>query len=451
MKKILNGRILFALGLIMLISSSCKKFLEVQPKNAASDEQTIIDKASAETAIRGAYRALASGPYYGTTFQFAIYLQGGELEWGDSRTVNLQFIQHDVKADNEEVAAVWAAIYQTINRANHIIEKVPLITDASFTETLKDQVTGEAYFIRALAYFDLARTWGGVQIVLTPTLSAIDKTGIPRSSLQQTYAQVLSDLDAAENLLPQTTNRIRATKKTVYALKARYHLYQQEWQLAADNATRIINDADNYSLAYPYSAFFENNIIATSESIFETSYSSIYPNEHRDAWQPQDKGGIRRWFPNAAFVADVTNPELGGNRSALVAKTADNRWYGNLYYRSNPKTDPSYILRIAEQYLIRAEARVHLNDLAGALEDINAIRLRADLLPSAAATAEELLLAIENERRFEFAFEPHRWFDLVRTGRAAQVLDVTDPDKYVLPVPVNELSVDETLVQNPGY
>jgi hypothetical protein len=204
-------------------------------------------------------------------------------------------------------------------------------------------------------------------------------------------------------------------------------------------------------LAYPFSAFFANNVIATPESILETSYSSVYPNEHRDAWQPQNKGGIRRWFPGADFVAAVTNPDLGGNRSELVAKTADNRWYGNLYYRSNPKTDPSYILRIAEQYLIRAEARARLNDIQGSLSDLNTIRQRADLQPATLSTTDELLLSIEQERRFEFAFEPHRWYDLVRTGRADDVLNVSDPNKYVLPIPANELSVDDALKQNPGY
>jgi starch-binding outer membrane protein, SusD/RagB family len=435
----------------IFLATSCKKFLEVQPKNAAPDDLTIVDRASAQTALRGAYRSLASGPYYGTTFQFAIYLQGGELEWGDSRTVNLQFIQHSVQADNEEVQAVWSAIYQTINRANHVIAKVPAITDASFTETLKSEILGEAYFLRALSYFDLARTWGGVQIVLEPTVSATDKIGIPRSSLEETYAQVLSDLNAAEELLPETVNRIRATKKTVYALKARYHLYRQEWQAAADYASLLINDAENYALVYPYNAFFANNAVATNESIFETNYSSVYPNEHRDTWQPQDKGGIRRWFPSEAFVAAVTDPLQGGNRTTLVEKTADGRWYGNLYYRSNPKTDPSYVLRIAEQYLIRAEARAHLENIAGSLEDVNAIRVRSDLAPLSLSTSQELLLAVEQERRFEFAFEPHRWFDLVRTGRAGAVLNVTDANKYLLPLPANELSVDPALVQNPGY
>src|SRR5690606_13829434 len=110
----------------------------------------------------------------------------------------------------------------------------------------RDGLIGEAYFIRALAYFDLARTWGGVQLILKPTASASSLPDVKRSSLQDTYAQVLADLGEAEALLPATTNRIRATKKTVWALKARYYLYQKEWDEAIDYATRIIDDKANY-------------------------------------------------------------------------------------------------------------------------------------------------------------------------------------------------------------
>ncbi len=80
-----------------------------------------------------------------------------------------QFISHNVRADNANIASAWNAIYATINRANHIIAKVPNVTDPLLTDALKNQLTGEAYFVRALAYFDLARTWGGVQLALTPT------------------------------------------------------------------------------------------------------------------------------------------------------------------------------------------------------------------------------------------------------------------------------------------
>src|SRR5690606_8260395 len=147
-------------------------------------------------------------------------------QWTGSQSQVQEFIDHNVNAENATISNVWVSIYRTINRANHVINKVPLVEDASLTPDIKDQIVGEALFIRALAYFDLARTWGGAVIITVPTTSPAENSGIARSSQAETYAQVIRDLDAAEPLLPETTSRFRATRKTVRALKARYYLYQ---------------------------------------------------------------------------------------------------------------------------------------------------------------------------------------------------------------------------------
>jgi len=438
--------------LSLVTLASCKKFLEVQPKDSVSDSQTIVDRASAETAVRGIYRALSADNYYGVNFVSIGYLSGDNIQWTGSQSIVQQFIDHNVKADNATVSGIWLAIYTTINRANYVIAKLPGVTDATLTTAERNQLLGEAYFIRALCYFDLARTWGGVQIVTTPTISATDKNGIKRSTVEQTYAQVLSDLNAAEPLLPLPTaqNPVRANKETVYALKARYYLYQKDWVNAENYAALVLGDTQNYSLLKPYSAWFANNVVGTKESVFELAYSATYTNGHRGQWQPPANSGTRQWAPNAAFLALVNDAAIGGNRSALVAKTSAGLWYGNLYYRS-PATDPAYIIRIAEEYLIRSEARAQLNKLDDARVDLNAVRDRAGLTATTAVSQADVLLAIENERRIEFALEGHRWFDLVRTGRAAAVLGVTDIKKNILPIPVDQLNVDPALTQNPGY
>jgi tetratricopeptide (TPR) repeat protein len=438
--------------LSLVTLASCKKFLEVQPKDSVSDSQTIVDRASAETAVRGIYRALSADNYYGVNFVSVGYLSGDNIQWTGSQSIVQQFIDHNVKADNATVSGIWLAIYTTINRANYVIAKLPGVTDATLTTAERNQLLGEAYFIRALCYFDLARTWGGVQIVTTPTISATDKNGIKRSTVEQTYAQVLSDLNTAEPLLPLPTaqNPVRANKETVYALKARYYLYQKDWANAENYATLVLGDTQNYSLLKPYSAWFANNVVGTKESVFELAYSATYTNGHRGQWQPPANSGTRQWAPNATFLALVNDATIGGNRSALVAKTSAGLWYGNLYYRS-PATDPAYIIRIAEEYLIRAEARAQLNKLDDARVDLNAVRDRAGLTATTAVSQADILLAIENERRIEFALEGHRWFDLVRTGRAAALLGVTDTKKNILPIPVDQLNVDPALTQNPGY
>lgn len=431
--------------------NACSKFLDVKPLESISDEVTIVDRNSAETAIRGVYSALADGGYYGTSFQSIGYLSGDNVQWTGSQSQVQEFINKRVNADNSTISAAWIAIYRTINRANNVISKVATVTDPALTQDLKNQIIGEAYFIRALAYFDLARTWGGVPIITKPTVNPTDNVGIKRSTQAETYAQVLKDLEAAEPLLPNTTDRYRATRKTVWALRSRFHLYQKEWARAEEYADRLINDATNYRLLRPYSSFFVNNARGTQESIFEIFYNGTTEvNGHRNQWQPQTNGGTRQWAPNDALVALANNPAIGGGRSALIAKDNQNRWYGNLYYR-NPGSDPSYVIRIAEIFLIRAEARSQQNKIEGALSDLNTVRSRAEIPLSTANTKEALLLDIENERRVEFALEPHRWFDIIRTGRTKEVFNLTDANRFVLPIPVQQLLVDKALEQNAGY
>ena len=444
-------KLIFSL-LLLLTVSSCQKFLDVKPLESISDAETITDQNSALTALRGVYSALASSDYYGTSFQSIGYLSGDNVQWTGSQSQVQEFINHKVNADNATIAAVWIAIYRTINRANNVLAKVPTVTDPLLTTALKNQYLGEAYAIRALAYFDLARTFGGVPLITNPTTKPTDNLGIKRSSQIETYAQVLKDLEAAEPLLPATIDRFRVTQKTVFALKSRYYLYQKDYVKAEEYATRLIGDAVNYKLAKPYGAFFQSDVRGTAESVFELFYNGTTEvNAHRNQWQPQTTGGTRQWAPNDALVTLLNNPAIGGNRSALVAKDNQNRWYGNLYYR-NPASDPTYIFRIAEAYLIRAEARAQQDKLPDALTDINAVRDRAGLPTlTTIATKDAVLLAVENERRVEFALEPHRWFDLVRTGRAKDVLGVTDPNRYLLPIPVQQLLSDKVLEQNPGY
>lgn len=438
----------FIASLLLLVS--CKKFLDVDPIDSVSDGQTIVDKTSAETAVRGLYRSLAADGYYGLTFPAIGYLSGDNVQWTGSQSIVQQFITHNVRADNAYIGNSWSAIYVTINRANHILAKVPEVNDPLFPQNLRNQLIGEAHFIRALAYFDLVRTWGGVQIVLEPTESAGDKNGIKRSTPEQTYAQVLSDLNAAEPLLPETTNRFRVTKKTVWALKARYHLYREEWAEAETYAGKLIDDAVNYQLVKPYSAWFANNAVATAESVFELSYSATYTNGHRTQWQPPANGGTRQWAPADQLITQLNDAAIGGSRNAIIAKTSAGLWYGNLYYRS-PATDPAYIIRMAEVYLVRAEARAQQDKLAEAAADLDAVRNRAELPNSTVSGKDELLLAIEAERKLEFPFEPHRWFDLVRTGRATAVLGVTDVNKLLLPIPAADVLIDPALDQNTGY
>ncbi|WP_028297388.1 RagB/SusD family nutrient uptake outer membrane protein [Olivibacter sitiensis] len=441
-------KLFFILSIPLILFSGCSSFLEVDPRASISDDNTIIDAQSANTALNGVYSALRS--YYSINFQSIAYLSGDNIQWTGSQSQIQEFINHNVRAENATISSTWVGIYETINRANNVIAKVADLDAGAIGDSERSRILGEAYFIRGLTYFDLARVWGGVPLITSPTLNVDDNRGIPRSTQEQTYQQAISDWDIAEGLLSETTNRYQATRKTVWALKARYFLYRQDWQQALDYASRLIADVQNYELLAPYTAFFVNNVVGTRESVFEIYYNANELNPHRNQWQPQERGGTRQWAPNDTFVALVNNPEVGGSRSALVALDNQGRWYGNLYYRS-PATDPTYVIRIAELYLIRAEAKANLGDSNGALTDLNEVRNRAGLADSQAEGQDAILLAIENERRLEFGLEAHRWFDLVRTGRAKAVLGITDDNRLLLPLPAEQLLLDDALEQNPGY
>ncbi len=440
------------LPVVLLLTSSCQQFLDVQPDLQVDQSQAITNASTAEAAVNGMYNRLGNESYYGSNFPALSYLSGGDINWTGSQTAPQEIFARRVTSTNGYVGSAWGAIYRTILAANYLLETVPNLSDPQLTTDRKNQILGEAYAVRALSYFDLARGWGGVQLILKATYAPTDNTGIPRSSLTDTYAQVLKDLTAAEPLLSATTNRNRFTRKTVWALRARYHLYRQEWEQAESYATKLIDDT-NYKLVSPYSAFFANNAVATTESVFEIAYSNSFKNGHYNWWLPPALSGRREWAPNDALVKSLNDATVGGNRKELIAQTAapGNLWYGKLYYRIPQGTDPAYVIRIAELYLIRAEARAQLGKTTLALADLNAVRSRAAVPASTAATKDALLTAISDERRVEFPFETDRWFDLVRTGRVATVLGITDTRKYVFPIPNSELLADKALTQNEGY
>ncbi|OZI07326.1 hypothetical protein BWI93_14935 [Siphonobacter sp. BAB-5385] len=188
----------------------------------------------------------------------------------------------------------------------------------------------------------------------------------------------------------------------------------------------------------------------SQESVFELSFSTNNRNSYWNLWYPSSLGGQYTLKPSATLVEKLNNPAIGGSRKALLAGTGNNV-YGVLYNTSATSTDPSYVIRIAELYLIRAEARAQQNKLADALADLNTVRSRADVAAATTSTKEALLLAIEEENNVEFAFEAHRWFDLVRTGRTGAVLGLTNSQYWVFPFPYQDVLSDPDLEQNPGY
>ncbi|SFP93147.1 RagB/SusD family nutrient uptake outer membrane protein [Hymenobacter arizonensis] len=445
-------RLLFAshLAAASLSLTSCDNLLEPTPAQQLPADKAITDAGSARAAAIGAYDQVQA--YYRLNWPVLGFLPGENVRFNGTLNQFLQIDQNQLSADNVLITEAWTQMYQAVNSANNLIAALPGISDPLLPAAEKNQLLGEVHFLRALVYFDLGRGWGGVPLVLTPTRTKENGQGLRRSTLAQTYDQVLADLTQAETLLPDGATRNRAVKATARALRARLHLYRQQWAPAETYATQVIASS-NYRLVTPYRAFSTAPFLS-QESVFELSFSNSDANTMWNNWFPSALGGQFNFQPVPAAIAQLNDPAVGGTRSALLASTViagANVTYGNLYSRSAQRDDPSYVLRLAEQYLIRAEARARLGKLTDAIADLNAVRARAGLSPTAATTADQLLLAIENERKIEFAFESDRWFDLVRSGRAGEVLGVTDQRRWLFPIPFNDLVADRDLEQNPGY
>ncbi|MET0637408.1 MAG: RagB/SusD family nutrient uptake outer membrane protein [Chitinophagaceae bacterium] len=434
---------------LSLIGGSCKKFLTEYPNNALPEEQAIIDAGSSRAAINGAYDGLQG--YYAGLYPTLGTITADLVVFNGTLSQYLQLDQNAIPTDNVTTVGAYQAIYRTINTANNIIAKVPAVTDPLLTAAEKDKIIGEAYFIRALSYFDLGRGWGGVQLQLSPTAGLESIKGIKRSTLDQTYDQVQADLIEAERLLPtEAASRNRADKFTARALRARLHLYRKQWADAEAFATLVIANP-RFQLVFPYKAFFTAPF-QSREAVLELSFSNNDRNTFWNLWYPSSQGGQYTLKPSPSFITKVNDPNIGGNRNTLIAGTGTGV-YGVLYNTVGLGTDPSYVIRIAELYLIRAEARAQQEKLLPALEDLNAVRARAAVLPSTAVTKEQIIQAVEDENGIEFAFEAHRWFDLVRTGRAGTVLGVTNSNYWLFPLPYSDVLSDPDLdgQNNPGY
>lgn len=436
-----------ALLTVIIFSASCKKYLEEVPNNALPSTSSITDASTARAAIIGAYDRLQG--YYASSYPTLGTITTDNVIFNGTLSEYLQLDQNAIPTDNVITVSAYQGIYRTINSANSVIAYVPAVTDPLLTAGEKNKIVGEAYFIRALSYFDLARGWGGVQLQLKPTSDLSVLTGIKRSTLDQTYDQVLADLIQAEQLLPEdATTRNRAQKSAARALRARLHLYRKQWAEAENYATQVISNT-KYSLVKPYKSFFTAPF-QTAESVLELAYSVNDRNSYWNLWYPSSSGGQFTLKPSDALIAKLNNPAIGGSRNSLIAGSGATV-YGVLYNTTATSTDPSYLIRIAELYLIRAEARAQQNKLADAVADLNAIRARADVAATTATTQPAIIQEIEDENGIEFAFEAHRWFDLVRTERAGIILGITNRNFWLFPIPYSDVQSDPDVTQNPGY
>ncbi len=433
--------------LILITAISCDT-LDVEPQDAIPAELAFQTKEDINKGILGAYSDFQSLSYFGRTYSIFSDLASDNLSHPVDATATsyAEVDNNNILPENGSVAAIWSICYDGINIANNVIEKVPTISN--MTDEEKNNALGELYFIRALNHFSLLNYFGAIPLKITPTVG-VGNLDVPRDPVSVVYDKIIEDLTFASTYITNSGDKTRASKNAAKALLARVFLYKGDYTQAASMATDVI-DNGNYALLDNYADIFANN--ASQESIFEIYFSQTERNRIAEYNFPHSLNGRYEVAPSESILS-AYEPNDTRYEASIAFEGAET--YAIKYDDLSLGADDFIVIRLADMYLIRAEASARLNgDINTIKSDINKIRQRANLGNTNASTYPQLLTAIENERRLEFAFEGHRWFDLVRTGRAVDVLpNVNSINQTLFPIPLDELltNINPGMTQNPGY
>ncbi|MFN0255012.1 RagB/SusD family nutrient uptake outer membrane protein [Pedobacter ureilyticus] len=443
--------------------AACKKQLEEQKPQASLDASSAYTNAAGVRAgIFGVYNSLQSSSYYGLEYNMFAELGGGNLSHVGTFPTFAQIANNQILPDNVNVTNDYNAIYSGINNANTLIAAIPNVNDGALD---KNAALAELRTLRALMYFDLIRYFGGsptgynkaggkgVSIKLTPTLAEADATPIPRSTEAEVYTQILSDLDFAIGV-PSYAAKItnRAGKNVAIAIKARLQLYREQWPDAEAQATTLISatGAAGYSLVPTASYGTIWSAKNTSESIFELDFNSADQNSIAFYYYPTTAGGRNE----VGTSADLNAATATGDVRKAVNFSASPAGKTTKFTRTATGDDNVVLFRLAEIYLIRAEARVRQNTpakIAEGLADLNVIRVRANLLPLVSTDQTAILNDILAQRRIELAHEGHRWFDL-RRYNLTSTLGISQPFRALWPIPQREVLTSGNIIEkNDGY
>lgn len=453
---------------------SCKKLVETNPPttsisvgNVYSNDQT------ASAVLTGIYTNISASGITNNDLSaigFTTGLSGDELTLysGSSDTRLKAYYQNKLKniISNTEF---WTKIYKILYIANLSIEG--LNNSTLLTPKVKQQLLGEAKFIRAFCFFYLVNLYGDTPLATTSDYT-INNTLI-RSPVAQVWSQIIADLTDAKTLLStsyfdatlkkETNERVRPTKWSAIALLSRSYLYTKDWKNAEIQATEIINNSTLYKLDSLNKTFLMNN----AEAIWQLQPVNIGSNTEDAKTYIIPSTGPSIYTPVYISSQLINSFEPKDQRKSVWIDTISVS--GVLYYYAykyksgqldEPLTEYNTILRLGEQYLIRAEARAQESNLNGAKDDLNVIRKRAGLEETKTTDKNTLLNAIYHERQVELFTEwGHRWLDLKRTNEINFVMSQVTPQKggiwdtnwQLFPIPSYDIISNSTLSQNPGY
>ncbi|HEY9489608.1 MAG TPA: RagB/SusD family nutrient uptake outer membrane protein [Chryseosolibacter sp.] len=490
----MKNKLYLLLAGLAIFLPSCDDYLDLKPISVTTIENAYNTASDAEAALTGAYDSFSQEYYVWDNIIFNDVISDNYYAGGDNAEI---YAIEDLNIDptNVRLWNNWSQIYNAILKANIVLQRVPGITDVKLDAGgRRNQIMGEASFLRAYHYYQLVKMWGGVPLIIEPVASTDpSETHKPRATEAEVYAQIISDLVfAAENLPDRfsddaNVNKARATKGAANALLAKVYAQKpdRDYNKVLEYANAVINSPAGYTLLSNYGDLFDGNHYNNNESILEVQFVGgtegnwgpgllLPPTITGDSWRKfvtpsqdlvkafDDEGDTERKNTTILFETAPWSDEFW---SVAVNGTIP---FAYKWKTSNggQSTFRQYILRLGDIILLKAEALNELGQTEEARVEVDRIRTRANLGGTPATNQAEMRLAIDKERRLELAQEAQRWDDLRRYGRAVEVMTSLNeidlrtnspkvynmtPEELLLPIPQSERNRNPQLGQNPGY
>jgi starch-binding outer membrane protein, SusD/RagB family len=461
MKKI---SLAIALSFLTLAGCNTEKFLDLKPESSLVEENYFRTTGEVETGVINLYDALQK------TVMPEIQLS--ELR-SDNISPNLlegewaAIDNFNETSSNDFVNTFWVTSYAAVARANIVLKYLNNVTDPA----KKDRFEGEAKFVRALMLFNLVRLYGDVPLPLAP-VGPDETNAFKRVPMADVYKQIITDLKTAEAMLPavwEAANLGRATKGAAQALLGKVYLTQKDYASAKTALESVIN-GKAYQLLAKYSDVFGPGTEMNKEIIFAIRFRSASNGEGQSFSHNFSKDGATRGLKPLADMLALYSAEDAQRLAASVSGTGTNAFVGKFPDAANTGSrldagNDWIVLRYADVLLMYAEVLNQLTGPEAALPHLNAIRTRAGvpaLTATAVATKAAMQQAIERERRVELAFENHRWYDLLRWGKAIEAMNThfkaigrsitVEPFRVLFPIPQRDIDLSKGVTtQNPGH
>ena len=480
MKKIITQQgfaLCFCVCILMLFNVSCKDFVNIEaPIGQIVDEKVYSNDESATAALRGIYSQMISTNGFASGGANSVTMLAGlsadDFKNYSSMESSIQFSTNNLTSDNLTTigTALWQEPYKYIYFANLLIENLDKSPGVSAKAKL--QLSGEAKFIRAFCHFYLTNLFGNVPYIQSTDYKS--NTLHSANSSAEIYTLLIKDLTEAKTQLSSeyaSAERGRPNRWAAAALLARVYLYHKDWLNAERESSEVIAQ-NSYSIVSDLNQVF---VRGSTESIWQLAMPPSL------GFNTKEASNFILISPPGSYTGITLSDELlssfepGDKRNqAWVGTFSDamGTWKFPFKYKQlaevGPSVEYSVVLRLAEQYLIRAEARVNQGKITDGLTDLNLIRSRARNMPTSdvpdplpnlelSLSQSDALMAVERERRIELFSEwGHRWMDLKRTSRATLILGPLKAPNWqesdvLYPIPASELLNAPNLRQNPGY